>query len=60
MPEDWKLRWERFYLHVTGYKRIFRANKSDDPADVMTGIVEKEVVVARKAVNKKRIASMIY
>ena len=60
MPSDWKLRWPQFYLHITGYKRIFRTNKSDDPADVLTGIVEREVVVTKKPINKKRIAAKVH
>lgn len=41
MPEDWADRWPQFYLHVTKYKRLFRANKFDDAVDMLTGIVEK-------------------
>ena len=44
MPSDWEIRWPDFYRHVTGYRRVFRANRFHDAADVLTGIVEQEVV----------------
>lgn len=44
MPSDWAVRWPEFYAHVTGYRRSFRANRFHDAADVLTGIVEYEVV----------------
>ncbi|WP_289110210.1 phage terminase large subunit [uncultured Alistipes sp.] len=40
MPHDWKIRWPEFYLHMTTYRRQFRANRWHDAADVVTGIVE--------------------
>lgn len=43
MPEDWCVRWPEFYAHLTTYKRLFRANRHDDAADALTGIVEREV-----------------
>lgn len=46
MPEDWCVRWPEFYAHVTTYKRLFRANRHDDAADVLTGIVEREVTTS--------------
>ena len=46
MPEDWCVRWPEFYAHLTTYKRLFRANRHDDAADVLTGIVEREVTAA--------------
>lgn len=44
MPNDWKIRFPEFYLHITRYKRNFRANKYNDGADVVTGIIEKELI----------------
>lgn len=44
MPADWRERWDEFYCHITGYRRVFRANRFHDAADVLTGIVEREVV----------------
>lgn len=42
-PSDWHIRWADLYDHLTNYKKIFKANKYDDCADVVTGIVESEV-----------------
>ena len=42
MPRGWHLRWPEFYAHLTTYKRLFRANRHDDAADAITGIVERE------------------
>lgn len=44
MPDDWHIRWPEFYRDVTGYKRVFRNNRYHDAADVLTGIIEYEVV----------------
>ena len=41
-PERWSIDYPEFYNHLTGYKKLFKANKHDDAADVVTGIVEKE------------------
>ena len=43
MPRDWNMRWPELYAHLTTYRRNFRANPHDDAADVLTGIVEREV-----------------
>lgn len=43
MPFDWRTRWPEFYDAVTTYKKMFQANKYDDAADTLTGIVEKEI-----------------
>ena len=43
MPKDWHLRWPEFYTHLTTYRRLFKANRHDDAADALTGIVEREV-----------------
>ena len=50
MPSDWRGRWPDFALHLTLYQRKFRANRWHDAADVLTGIVEREVT---EAINKK-------
>lgn len=42
MPRDWALRWPDFYNDVSKYKKLFKANKHDDAADVLTGIIEEE------------------
>lgn len=40
-PDNWHLRWPEFYLHLIRFKRNFKANKHDDCADCLTGVVEK-------------------
>lgn len=42
-PRGWNLRWPDLYAHLTTYRRRFRANRWHDAADVVTGIVEREV-----------------
>ena len=39
-PEDWHIRWPEFYNHVRLYKKLFKANKNDDSADTLTGVIE--------------------
>lgn len=46
MPHDWARRWPEFYAHLTTFRRLFRANSHDDAADVVTGIIEREVAPA--------------
>lgn len=46
LPRDWHRRWPELYAHLTTFRRRFRANKHDDAADAMTGIVEREVTAA--------------
>lgn len=43
-PKSWNLRWPELYAHITSYRRQFKSNRSHDAADVLTGMVEKEVV----------------
>ena len=43
-PRGWNLRWPDLYAHLTTYRRKFRSNRWHDAADVVTGIVEHEVV----------------
>ncbi|NQU54102.1 MAG: phage terminase large subunit [Bacteroidetes bacterium] len=54
MPIDWENRWKEFYEDVTRYKRLFTANLNDDAPDVMTGIVETEILGKHKAKGIKR------
>jgi predicted phage terminase large subunit-like protein len=42
LPADWTKRWSEFAHHLLTYRRLFRANRLHDTADVMTGIVERE------------------
>ena len=43
LPSNWHLRWPEFYRHITTYRRLFRANRHDDAADALTGVVEREI-----------------
>lgn len=43
-PKGWNRLWPELYSHLTTYRRSFRANRWHDAADVITGIVEREVV----------------
>jgi predicted phage terminase large subunit-like protein len=53
MPADWAVRWPVFHHHVTTYRRLFRANRWHDAADVLTGIIERSSLVApRKKLRK--------
>ena len=40
-PERWSIDYPIFYDHITHFKRLFKANKHDDCADTITGIIEK-------------------
>lgn len=42
-PKGWRTRWPELHAHLTTYRRQFRANRWHDAADVVTGIVEREV-----------------
>ncbi len=42
-PRGWNLLWPDLYAHLTTYRRQFRSNRWHDAADVVTGIVEREV-----------------
>lgn len=44
MPEGWGDKFPEFYSHVTGFKRIFKANKYNDAPDALTGIIEKSQI----------------
>ena len=41
-PERWSIEWHEFYDHITRFKKMFKANKHDDGADVLTMIIETE------------------
>ncbi|MFI3306636.1 MAG: phage terminase large subunit [Rikenellaceae bacterium] len=42
-PFDWATRWGEFYLSITRYKRLYKANRWHDAADVITGMAEELV-----------------
>lgn len=53
MPHDWAQRWPDLYNHLITYRRQFKANRWHDAPDVLTGIVEKEIVdVMSKKIKK--------
>ncbi len=47
MPEGWKQRWNELSNHLTTYRRSYRSNRWHDAADVVTGVVEREMVTKR-------------
>ncbi len=42
-PRGWSALWPELHAHLTTYRRKFRANRWHDAADVVTGVVEREV-----------------
>lgn len=44
VPADWRQRWPELYRHVVTYRRVFTSNRWHDAPDVLTGIVEREVL----------------
>ena len=52
MPFDWETRFPTFYEAITNFLRKFNANSHDDAPDVLTGIIEKEIL--NKSVGIKR------
>ncbi|MFR9619822.1 MAG: phage terminase large subunit [Rikenellaceae bacterium] len=49
MPRGWKQEWSELAAHLTTYRRSYRANRWHDAADVITGIVERENILAKSA-----------
>lgn len=43
MPSDWAARWPEMHRHLILYGRKFASNRWHDAADVLTGIVEREI-----------------
>ena len=41
-PSNWYLQWGDFYNDVLNFKKLFKANKFDDCADALTGVIEEE------------------
>jgi predicted phage terminase large subunit-like protein len=44
MPADWGARWPEMHNHLTLYNRRYTSNRWHDAADVLTGIVEREIL----------------
>jgi predicted phage terminase large subunit-like protein len=45
-PQGWAARWPELYSHLMTYRRDFRSNRWHDASDVLTGIIENEVLQA--------------
>lgn len=44
MPRDWAFRWPELFRLLTTYQRIYRVNRWHDAPDVLTGIIEREIL----------------
>ena len=53
MPFDWETRFPTFYAAVTNFLRKFKANSHDDAPDVLTGIIEKEILNKAAGIKRK-------
>ena len=42
-PRGWAQRWPELYAHLSTYRRVFRSNRWHDAADVLTGVIEREI-----------------
>ena len=51
-PRGWRQRWSELFSHLTTYRRDFRSNRWHDAADVVTGIVEREITDTKSARTK--------
>ncbi|MCD8173933.1 MAG: phage terminase large subunit [Alistipes sp.] len=56
MPAGWATRWPELHNHLLMYRRLYRANRWHDAPDVLTGMVELEVLNA----NTKKIRKISY
>ncbi len=52
MPEDWAVRWEDFARDIAATKREVEASVTDDAADALTGIIEKEVMKDTRKISR--------
>lgn len=52
MPHDWETRFPEFHKQVTGFLRNFKANAHDDAPDVLTGIIEKEILTEEAGITR--------
>ena len=50
MPENWNLLWPEFHRDIVTYRRIYKANRWHDAADVLTGMIETETTGATKKI----------
>ena len=54
LPDDYQTRWPQFAEALDKFKADFSANRNDDAPDVLTGIVEREILYSRNHVGVKR------
>lgn len=52
-PFGWETRYKSFYEIVSGFLRNFKANAHDDAPDVLTGIIEKEILDETAGIKRK-------
>ena len=52
-PRGWRQLWGELYSHLPTYRRDFRSNRWHDAADVVTGIVEREITDTKVAKNSR-------
>lgn len=57
MPVGWQERFPKFYEDVTAFLRNFGANTHDDAADVLTGMVEMEIISTLKPRSGVRVVN---
>lgn len=50
MPRDWVVRWADFARDLSGFRRVFKANRHDDAADALTGVLETEFGKPRRKI----------
>lgn len=53
MPFGWENKWPAFHKQITGFLRNFKANEHDDGPDVLTGIIEKEILQPTEGITRK-------
>ncbi|HQZ51260.1 MAG TPA: phage terminase large subunit [Chitinophagaceae bacterium] len=41
-PVGWEHSFDKFHSHLTKFKKFFKANKTDETADVLTSIIERK------------------
>lgn len=60
MPLDWRKRWKEFARDIEATKREVEASSTDDAADTLTGIIEKEQRNSAKKISKVAYISKAY
>ena len=52
-PRGWRVQWSELHTHLVTYRRDFRSNRWHDAADVLTGIVEREITEPKSSAKNK-------